>query len=379
MRILILNYEFPPLGGGAGNATYYLLKEFSKETAFSIDLVTSAVGAYREEKFSQNVTIYYLDIGKRENIHYQTNKDLVLYTYKSFRLAKKLINLRQYDLIHAFFGIPCGFVAMLIGLPYIVSLRGSDVPLYNPRYQLLDRVIFRHISKLVWKKARAVVANSEGLKKLALKTSPDQKIEVVYNGVDTEEFYPGKGVNTKRFVVLSTSRLIERKGIEYLIRGFAKFSKDRREKTKLILAGSGDQEGYLRGLVGQLGIDMLVEFRGPVEHDKMADIYREADVFVLPSLNEGMSNSLLEAMASGLPVIVTGTGGTRELVTEKNGIIIDKNSAEAIFKALEVLYSKTNLRSKMRNMSRESAEGLSWENTAAKYFRLYKEIKDQDD
>jgi hypothetical protein len=69
-RILILNYEFPPLGGGAGNATYYLLKEFAKDPDLKIDLVTSSIDAFRVEKFSDNITVHLLDIGKGGNLHY---------------------------------------------------------------------------------------------------------------------------------------------------------------------------------------------------------------------------------------------------------------------------------------------------------------------
>ena len=73
----MLNYEFPPLGGGAGNATYYLLKEFSKYDDIEIDFVTSSIDEFKEEKFSKNITIYYLDIGKKGNLHYQSNKNLL--------------------------------------------------------------------------------------------------------------------------------------------------------------------------------------------------------------------------------------------------------------------------------------------------------------
>src|SRR3989344_4881417 len=133
-RVLVLNYEFPPLGGGAGNATYYLLKEFAKYPDLEIDLVTSSVDTFRVEKFAGNITIHFLNIGKRGNLHYQTNQKLLMYSWKSYWYSKKLMEEKEYDLCHAFFGIPCGYVAMMLRLPYIVSLRGSDVPFYNKRF-----------------------------------------------------------------------------------------------------------------------------------------------------------------------------------------------------------------------------------------------------
>jgi hypothetical protein len=82
-RILMLNYEFPPLGGGAGNATFYLLKEFSKNKNIKIDLITSSVDQYREEKFSENINIHFLDIGKKGELHNQSLKNLLSFNIQN--------------------------------------------------------------------------------------------------------------------------------------------------------------------------------------------------------------------------------------------------------------------------------------------------------
>jgi hypothetical protein len=78
----MLNYEFPPLGGGAGNANYFLFKELAKVDNLKIDLVTSSVSSFRIENFLQNINIHYLDIGKQGNLLYQSNEDLLRYSYK---------------------------------------------------------------------------------------------------------------------------------------------------------------------------------------------------------------------------------------------------------------------------------------------------------
>ena len=184
IHVLFLNYEYPPLGGGAANATKYLLKEYGKRDDVGVHLITSSTDGFRSENPYPNVTIDYLDIGKDGNIHYQSQKDLLTYSWKAFQQAKSLIKEKKFDVVHAFFGIPCGFVAQRLGLPYIVSLRGSDVPFYNPRFEKLDRYVFSHLSKDIWKKSLATIANSQGLKDLALETAPKQEIGVIYNGID---------------------------------------------------------------------------------------------------------------------------------------------------------------------------------------------------
>ena len=370
MRILILNYEFPPLGGGAGNATFYLLKEFAKCDNLKIDLVTSSADKYREEQFADNIKIYYLDIGKNKNLHSQSNRDLLRYSWKAYLFSKKLIKQNNYNLIHSFFGIPCGYIAMNLKLPYIVSLRGSDVPFYSKKYFLLDKLIFKRLSKKIWRNSKAVIANSVDLKTLALESAPRQKIEVIYNGVDTEEFKPSNKT-TQEFTVISTSRLIERKGIEYLIDGFIKFNKKYKD-SKLLLVGKGNLEKELKEKIEKAGVQNRIDFLGIVNHYKIADYYRKADVFVLPSLNEGMSNSLLEAMASGLAIITTNTGGAKELIGENSGIIINKENSDDIFNALEKLYLDRKILNGLKKANRENALKMDWRKIADKYLEIYK-------
>ena len=369
----MLNYEFPPLGGGAGNANLHLLKEFAGHPQLEIDLVTSSTNKFRQEQFAPNIKIHFLDIGKRDrNGHYQTAEELVRYTIQSYLFARRLLKEKNYDFIHAWFGIPSGAVARLLGQPCLIALRGTDVPFFNPRFRLLDYLLFRHLYRFIWSKAKIVTANSQNLKELAQLSRPRQKLQVVYNGVDTNQFRPRKK-DSQPFTVLSTSRLIKRKGIKHLIDGYFKFQQTV-PNSRLILAGDGNLRSEFERWVRQLDISTKVVFKGAVPHEKMAPIYRQADVFVLPSLNEGMSNSLLEAMASGLPIITTNTGGTAELVDKTNGIVIRKESSEDITAALKTLCENKTLLNQMGSASRKKAEELSWTQMAEKYLELYERM-----
>lgn len=390
MRVLMLNYEYPPLGGGAGNATAYLLEELAKDPALAVDLVTSSTDQARTEgiphhphrsysSYSSNgrphsepprspIEIHFLDIGKRGSLHYQTNRDLLAYAWRAWRHARRLAAARRYDVCHAFFGIPCGFVARRLGLPYIVSLRGSDVPFYNERFRLLDRLLFQRMSVRIWRDARAVVANSEGLRALALDSAPDQAIEVVYNGVDTEAFRPGPR-DWEGLRVVCAARLIRRKGIEHLIEAVAKLEG---QDVRLTLVGKGNHEAALRAHAAALGVGERVAFAGHVAHAEMAEVYRRSDVFVLPSLNEGMSNTALEAMACGLPILMTDTGGALELLEDReNGYVIRKRSPDDIAEKLRRYIERPELLGEHGRSSREKAQTMTWARAAAAYKRLY--------
>jgi len=368
----MLNYEFPPLGGGAGNANFYLLKEFAKNKKLEIDLVTSSIDKFTKEKFSHNITLHRLNIGKgKKNLQYQISKDLIVYFIKALLYSKKLMKKKNYDLIHAWFGIPCGLIALLLGKPYIVSLRGSDVPFYNPRFYLLDKFIFRYLSKFIWKKAKTVTTNSEGLKILAKKTSTNQKIEVIYNGVDTKEFKPAKNKKFgKTLKIICVARLIKRKGIDYLLKALGEL---KNKDYLLTIIGDGNEKENLKQLAKELKIKDKVNFLGAIPHSKMACYYQQNDLFVLPSLNEGMSNTILEAMACGLPIITTNTGGAKELI-KNNGFIVKPKSVTQLKNAILKYLNNKNLLEKHRQISRQIAKKMSWQKAAKGYLKIYAQL-----
>lgn len=362
----MLNYEFPPLGGGAGNATYYLLNEFSKPEFMDLemDLVTSSADKFKIQNFSKNITIHFLNINKKGSLQYQSNKDLLTYSFKAYRYSKSLMKKKHFDLCHAFFGIPCGYIAMKLKLPYIVSLRGSDVPYYNKRFYYLDKFFFERLSRKIWKKARYVVANSKGLRTLALKAAPNQKILVISNGIDVDAFKPGKASNDK-LTLISTGRLISRKGYQFLLPALEGLP------VKLKLIGDGNMFKELKELAKKHNVD--VSFMGKKEHSSIPKYLQEADVFILPSLNEGMSNSVLEAMACGLPVIVTNVGGSQELI-KGNGFIVEKGNIVELRKAIEKYLDNPKLIKQHSIESRKIAEQMSWHKVAEDYKRLYDEL-----
>jgi glycosyltransferase involved in cell wall biosynthesis len=124
-----------------------------------------------------------------------------------------------------------------------------------------------------------------------------------------------------------------------------------------------------------LGIGARVHFAGWQDKANLPRFYQEANLFVLPSRNEGMSNALLEAMASNLPVIATKIAGNEELVSEgKTGLLIPPESAEALTEALHKLIADPKVRQKMGQAGRKFVEeNYSWKNTATQYQTLLEE------
>lgn len=287
-----------------------------------------------------------------------------------------------YDLCWAYATVPAGFIAVALrfrtGLPYVLITQGPDIPWYERRYYPLYPVLLP-IVKLIWHYATIVTAQSEASARLILKTSPRLPIEIIHNGVETERFAPPPEVldqrgHRKPLTFACVGRLIERKGQQHLLeaadllnrRGYS-------GQFRVLLVGSGDNEEPLREQSTRLGLQDRVAFAGVVARDEMPQQYAQADVFVLPSYNEGMSVALLEALASGLPVIVTETGGTSELVQD-NGLLVPWAEPGALAEALKDFLREPDLCRQMGRRSQEIARSFSWQATAQAYLDLSSEI-----
>lgn len=369
----MLNYEYPPLGGGAANANYYMLKEFAKKKDIYIDLVTSsAKNTFEVEQFSKNIKIFKLNIGKKD-VHYWKMPEIFRWTYKTYLFSKKLIKQNKYDLCHCWFGWPSGLIGYWFRnkMPYIVSLRGSDIPGYNPRLWILDALAFSFISKIVWRNAKVVITLSKNSLEMAKRTL-NCGFKVIYNGVNTKEFYPQKK-SIDEIRLLYVGRLIERKGIEYIIMAIADITKKHPDKKiRLTIVGSGNIENKLEFLVKRLQLLSQVSFLGVKKHEELPKIYREHDILIIASINEALGNVTQEAMASGLAIITTNTGAAELLAG--NGIVVPKRNSKAIAQAVCELMDDPEARRQMGLKSREIAERMGWSAVSEAYLRLYEEL-----
>lgn len=378
MKVLFLNYEYPPLGGGASVATEAILREWTKTPGMEVHLVTAAVGVeYECVHVGGQVYVHRVPIGKNpEKLHSQSLRDIFVYTIKSWLFLQSFIreeNKKQkFDITLAFFTVPCGFVAYLLklfhGIPYVVSLRGADVPGFSEKYDQFY-LFAKPLVRFLWHRAEKVVPNSVGITELAKRTDTTQAMEIIENGVDTEIFRPKmEGKSFSPVIFLSTSRLTPRKGIHHLLEAFAVAAKYAKVPVELHLIGEGEQRESLEARAKELGIGEMVRFFGRVEHEKLSAFYQQAHVFVLPSKNEGMSNAALEALASGLPLVVSGTGGMQELVTDgKNGLFIDPELTAPFAEALVSLAQNQGSLISFGKESRRRAELRGWDTVAAHF------------
>jgi glycosyltransferase involved in cell wall biosynthesis len=374
MKIMMLNYEFPPIGGGAGKAHLAILKQYAGKSNLQVDVLASAPKpGFAVQKLSDNVTIYTVGVHKK-NLHYWRKIEVVEWVTRATPPYRRLLKENRYDLVHAFFGLPTGWLCYRTAnrLPYIISLRGSDVPGGHARLQL-EYKLLGPLLKRIWTDASALVACSDGLKNRALRFSPSANIDIIPNGVDLERFRPASNKELSgELKLLTVGRLSVTTRFEMLVDAVEILSKNGK-KFRLTISGGGRLLDELRNLVEQKKLTGIINLTGRIESEKMPDVYQQHDMFVSASMQEGMSNAMLEAMASGLPIITTRCEGVDELISD-NGIVVEEDSAEALAEAINNLAENKQAYNAMCASARRRAEDFGWDKVADGYIKLYQRV-----
>ncbi len=375
MNILMLNYEFPPIGGGAANAHLCLLRQYAGNDDLQVDVLTSAPKpGFVIEKFADNITIYKVGIHKK-HLHFWRKIEVIEWLVRAKSHYRRLLRENDYDLVHAFFGFPTGWLCYRTAgkLPYIISLRGSDVPGKHARLQL-EYKILGPVFGAIWKKAAALVACSEGLKSRALRFLPSVSIDVIPNGVDLKRFCPAQTSDrTDTLRLLTVGRLSVTKRVEMLIDA-VEILHNEDCKLHLTIVGGGQMEQQLKDVVSGKGLGDVIDIAGRIEAENMPQVYRENDIFISATMQEGMSNAMLEAMASGLPIVTTRCEGVEELITD-NGVIVEPVSGEDIARAIKNLADNPQTQREMAVAARSRAVQFAWDRAAQRYLNLYEKNK----
>jgi glycosyltransferase involved in cell wall biosynthesis len=374
MRILIVNSEHPPVGGGAGNASANLAEELVS-MGERVAVLTSRYNDFPIDSREEGVRIYRC-LSQRRFEDRSSPREQFLFMLGGLTDGVRFIRQWSPDVIITFFGIPSGPVGLaaktLFGIPYVVSLRGGDVPGFRPYdFKRMHRILGPLIH-LVWKHAGCVVANSRGLKELANKFSPEVPIKVIPNGVNIDEFSPRKR-SWKDPELLFVGRIVYQKGLDLLIKALSTL---RDLNWQLTIVGDGPYLSVIQALAAELKINDRITFAGWVQKDQIEGYYQKANLFVFPSRHEGMSNALLEAMAMGLPVVASDIAGNDELVVpEKTGLLFEKNDLDALTADMRALIEHPELRRQFGNRSRERISAqYTWNNTARGYLEVCQDL-----
>lgn len=291
-----------------------------------------------------------------------------------------LIKKEKIDLIHAHIllpsGLTAGLAAKICQKPLIVTAHGSDILVLKGR-------IWDKIKKLVINLADCITVAgpkiAQELTKIQLVSS--RKIFTIPMGVETSLFIfrlnqkkvTGPIEKLSRPILLFVGRLNRLKGVRYLINALPIILK-KFPCANLVIIGSGSEKSRLKSLVYDLGLKEKVFFWGSLSNKELPYYYSQADVFILPSLSEGMGISALEAMSSGCPVVATRIGGLPDVIKDKqNGLLIRPRSSKEISRAVIKILLDNYLRDSLIKQARRTVEQkYDWQIVTNRFKNLYK-------
>jgi glycosyltransferase involved in cell wall biosynthesis len=283
-----------------------------------------------------------------------------------------LLHASEYDVLHVHCLGPLGLAAIVAGKlarkPVVLKVASagdiSRKPMGGEQISIYSRVVRRFIlPSWLWfaflRQANCIVALSNDIRHEAQEAGLDSITRFIPNGVNTKRFAPVSAQHkatlkqqlgfTEQPLLVASGRLVALKRFDVLLKAFALVLKSH-PRCQLALAGSGDMqknnvEGELRALTAELGITDQVVFMGMIED--IPRLFNAADVFVLTSEREGMPNTVLEAMASGLPVVCTEIGGVLEIVDVQSAVLVPVGDWNTLAIKLIELLNQPDKRLKM--------------------------------
>ena len=374
MRILILNSEYPPIGGGAGNASAHIAQDLVTQGQ-EVTVLTSSFAKLPREEIRDGVRIIRLP-GLRRRADRSSALEQLIFMLVAIPWGFTWVLKLDPQIVLAFFGAPGGVAAWAWSffrrLPYVVCLRGGDVPGFRPYDFGVFHRMLGPLLRMVWRRAAAVVANSRGLRELGLAFEPQVPIRVIPNGVELPKFHVRQR-NWQPARMLFVGRLVYQKGLDVLLNALDDLTDI---PWQLSVVGDGPRKDWLRERAAKLGLLGRITFEGWQARESLRQYFRAANLFVYPSRHEGMPNALLEAMAGGLPAIATRIAGNEELVEDgKTGLLIPRDDVKALRNALQNLLSDAALRESMCNAALQRAKTKhAWKDISDRYLVLLEEL-----
>jgi len=359
-KVLIFSTAYLPLIGGAEIAVDEITKRLP---AWQFDLITAKIqkGLEKEERIN-NINVYRVGFG--------FNFDKYLLPFLGLIKAKQLEKKNNYNLTWSIMASFGGFLGLRFKKKYpnkkwLLTLQEGDTPKH-----ILKRVgIFKFWFKQIFKKADYFQAISSFLSNWAIGNGIKTG-EIIPNGVDLEIFKPKERIdNKKEKIILTVSRLVKKNGIDDLI----KAGKYLDFNFKILIIGIGPDEEKLKELVKDKGLEDKVMFKGQVNYDQLPEYYASTDIFVRPSLSEGLGNVFLEAMACGLPIIGTEVGGIPDFLKDKEtGLLCKANNPKDIAEKIKEILEDDNLRKTLSKNGLELViEKYSWDKIAQQMKKIF--------
>ena len=374
LRILVLNYEYPPLGGGGGSFAAALCGQLAK-MGHSIRVVTGYYRGLPRVEIRDGVTIYRPRSWRRHQHTCGVGEMGLFLLTGLFPALRQTLTWRPH-LLQAHFAVPTGVLSWVIhrltGVPYVLSAQLGDVPGGVPDQTDHLFTWLKPFTVPIWQAAAQVTVPSCHIQALAQSSYPGVSLEVVHNGIDLT----GQGLSPlaahQPVRLIFAGRFSPQKNLLCLIKALQQV-KDLGWRLELV--GDGPEMPLIREQVNLAGLAPRVDFHGWVAPAKVAAIMSQGDILVLPSLAEGLPLVGVQALVAGLAILGSDIGGVAEVVRSGlNGFLCPANDSGGFAGALRVMLTTDGLLPKMKAASRSLAEAFAIPNIAVQFEGIFQRV-----
>jgi glycosyltransferase involved in cell wall biosynthesis len=381
MNILVINYEYPPIGGGGG----VLCKDISEGIASKGHRITVVTSHYDSLQKSQNlhgVNIFRVPVLMRKKQTVASMASMISFVPMCIWKVKELMKCNTYDLINTHFAIPSGpagqYLSRKYNIPNVLTILGGDI--IDPSKFLSPHNTFllnQTVRKMLFGAAR-VVAESTDIKRNAQKYYGfDRQVDIVPLGIYPNA-HPVKnrqslGLPMDKFIFVTIGRLVKRKNLEDLLH----IIKDVQVTIPsiLLIIGDGPEKDNIGKLSKQLGITNAVRLLGRVSDEEKFQYLAASDVYLSTAIHEGFGIVFLEAMECGLPVISYDRGGQTDFLREgKTGYLIELGNKGDFALKLKGLLNSNPLRMDICAHNKNYVKEFYIEHVAEKYISIFNEV-----
>lgn len=372
MKILLVNYEYKPQGGGAGLGTYNMAKAF-QQMGHEVSLLVGWDYKFGQPEILNDIETHIIRM-KKKNIHQSTALGLLKFVIEGLFKINQITRNKQFDIIQFYFSVPTGILKYGLHkkVPYVVSLRGMDIPgLHNDKYNMLS-ILTQRINYEVVKSAAAVTSLSIAAGKYFEEFAPDIKLDIIPNAVEYEMYQIKDSYSVQISKFVAVSRLTEVKKLDLMIKAFAKIH-EKYPSVILDIYGEGREKDNLKKLIDTCHAGNYIRLKGYASREKLVCVLPEYDVFSLMSVGDSFGIAFIEAMSAGLPVICAKAGGPEEIVIDgETGILAIPDSLDDTVRVIKYCIENPNIMENMGRKARKRVEEYySISGVAKQHIALY--------
>jgi glycosyltransferase involved in cell wall biosynthesis len=373
MRILVLNHEFPPIGGGGGRAAEDLCRGLAKR-GHDIRVLTSHLKGLPHEAKRDGYQIVRIS-SLRTQPYRASFPSMAAYVLAGLWAGYRFIRVFQPDVIHVHFAVPAGALAWVLsrlsGIPYVLTVHLGDVPGgVTEKTSGWFRWIYP-FTYLIWRDASHIAAVSEFTRSLALKKYKEE-MQVIPNGVDASSLRPERILLNHPPRIIFAGRFMPQKNPLQVIQTLSQL---RELPWQCVMIGDGPLIEDVKRAVVEFDLQDRFQFTGWIGGSEVLSWFDKSDILFMPSLSEGLPVVGLEALSKGLAIVASQVGGFVDLVeNDKNGYLIHTDDTTKFGMTLRELLSDEDRLLAFRNASLEKAKVFDINRIVEQYEQIFRKV-----